>query len=162
MSHTVKTGRWSRIAWGAVLLPLVAALGFSLVWSIAMDPLAGVLILPVVLYGAFLSIGIQAVVYTVLMEFAVWRVVGTKCVAIFVGALLGLVSGGFACIGPRDFIPNILFAGFVGGLVTALVLHVLRRRAEVADMSRPTSPAPGIAPAIACAEACFRGRGVSQ
>jgi hypothetical protein len=162
MSGMVRTGRWARIAWGAVLLPLVAGLAFSFVWSIAIHPLAGLLILPISLYGAFLSIGIQAVVYTLLMEFAVWRAVGTNYVAIFVGALLGLVSGGFACIGPGDFIPNILVAGFVGGLVTALVLRLLRRRSEVADMSRSAPPAPGIAPANACSGACFFERSVSQ
>ncbi len=160
MSDTIRTGRWSRIAWGAVLLPLTAALAFSLVWSIAFDPLAGLFILPMCLYGAIPLFGIQSVVYSFLMEFAVWRVAGTRWLATFVSAMLGLIGAGLVCGVEEDFRPNFLFAGIAAGLVTGLVLRVLRRRSELADAAVPPSPTSDVAPSAECFGACSVEDGV--
>jgi hypothetical protein len=162
MSDKGGTGCFVRIVVGAILMPLAGATAFSLVWSIAVAPLAGLLVLPVSLYGAFPLVGIQAVVYSALMEFAVWRTIGINCLAILISALLGLVSGGLACGISEDFLPNFLFAGFVAGLVTGLVLRALRRRSEVGSTTIHTSPTPNVTPSAECPGACFVERHVSQ
>lgn len=160
MSDTIGKGRFGRIALGAILMLLATAVAFSLVWSIAVDPLAGLLVLPICLYCAVPLLGIQAVAYSLLMEFAVWRTLGTGCLALLTSAVLGATGAGAACYAVQDFLPNLLFAGFLAGLVTGLVLRALRRRSEVAGTAIPTSPTSDVAPSAECFRACSVEEGV--
>ena len=162
MSSALRTGWFGRVALGFVLLPVSAVVAFSIVWSMADDPLAGGFVLPLALYGAFRLIGIQAVVYSLLMESAVWRVVGANGLGVFVGGLLGLASGALVCRGTGGFVPNVLLGGFVGGLVTALVLRALWKRSEAVDSRGPAPSTADAAPPEASPGTCIAEHGVPQ
>ncbi len=162
MSNALRKGWFGRVALGFVLLPVSAAVAFSIVWSMADHPLVGLFVLPLALYGAFGLIGVQAVVCSMLMEFAVWRVVGANGLAVFVSGLLGLASAGLVCGGTEGFVPNVLLAGLAGGLATGLVLRALWRRSEATDSSRPAPSTPNAAQAAEGSGPCIAEQGVPQ
>lgn len=163
MSDKASTGRLARIAVGGVLIPAIGALAFSMLWGIAFgDPLAILLFLPFSLGIAFWQVGVQAVIYSLLMELVVWPLVGLNSRGVFIGALLGLACGLSVFLLGGDFLTPLMYTGFVAGLVVGLCLCVLRRRSEVTEMDRVTSPVSGIDPGIESSGTCFFDQGVSQ
>lgn len=116
MSNRLVTDRFSRWLVGAILLWLTGTLTASLLVGIALaDPdgyspgsaCRGAL--------CFHGIGIQAVLYSLLMEFCAWRIMGVNAPAVLVSALLGLLCGFSTVVfGERYFLEPVLFVGFAG------------------------------------------------
>ncbi len=101
--------------------------------------MAALAILPIAASYAFLAAGIQTVLYSLLMECCIWRILGRNVLAILVSSLLGLVCGlSVFCI-MRDFLAPLLFAGFFAGLTTGLVLYLLQGRQPIGE-APPQSP----------------------
>ena len=120
----------ARLAAGVLLLWLTASAAFSLLFGIVhADPLAFLLYFPLLASIAVPCAGVQIILYSMLMEFCVWRVVGTNVLAIFVSSLLGLACGlSIYLLTVRDFLSPLMFSGFAAGLTTGLILRCLKRR----------------------------------
>ena len=151
MSQDAGRARARRILAGFVLILLTMPLAFSILWGVALDdPRVTLLILPLSLWFALSLIGVQAIIHSLLMEFIVWRFVGIHCLAILVSALLGLVGGLGAYLMLGDFLPTFLYAGFVAGLTTGLLLGALRKRHASAGARSPIADAPGTTTTESC------------
>ncbi len=135
MSNERGTSRFERLVVGVILLWLTASVAFSLLFGIVhADPVAALVILPIATSCAFLVAGMQTVLYSLLMECCIWRIVGRNVLAILVSSLLGLVCGlSVFCI-MRDFLAPLLFAGFFAGLTTGLVLYLLKGRQPIGQV----------------------------
>lgn len=79
--------------------------------------------------------------YSLLMECCVWRIVGRNVLAILVSSLLGLACGLPVFCVMRDFLAPLLFAGFFAGLTTGLVLYLLKGQQPTGQASRQS---PGV------------------
>lgn len=74
--------------------------------------------------------------YSLLMEFCVWRIMGVNAPAVLVSALLGLLCGFSTVVfGERYFLEPVLFVGFAAGLMTGLVLYYLKKGQPAGDAS---------------------------
>jgi hypothetical protein len=135
------TDCFERLVAGAFLLWLTASTVFSLLFAIALaDPRAALLLLPVAAGLGLSWAGVQAVLYSVLMEFCVWRVIGVNVIAVLVSSLLGLACGlSLFFLFAGEFLVPLMFAGFVAGLVTGLALYRWKKRARVGQAS-PQAP----------------------
>jgi len=121
-------GRFTRIVAGLVLLPVMAAATFALIWAIAEeDPVMFLSMFAISIYFGAIYAAIQAILYSLLMEFCVWRVVGVNSPAILVSSLLGLVCGLSVSLMLGEFLPTLLFAGFGAGLATGAILYRMRK-----------------------------------
>jgi len=144
MSNEFAMYRLARLGAGVFLLWLTASVAFSLLFGVALaDPLAPLIFFPAVVCIAVPFAGVQIILYSLLMEFCVWRVVGTNVLAIFISSLLGLACGLSAyLLTVRDFLSPLMFSGFVAGLTTGLILRCLKRRGIVGQA--PSHPAGAI------------------
>jgi hypothetical protein len=135
------TDCFERLVAGAFLLWLTASAVFSLLFAIALaDPLAALFVFPASLGFGLWWAGVQTVLYSVLMEFCVWRVVGTNGVAVLTSSLLGLACGlSVFFLSAGEFLVPLMFAGFVAGLVTGLALYWWKKRARVGQ-APPQAP----------------------
>jgi hypothetical protein len=126
------TDCFERLVAGAVFLWLTASVAFSLLFAIALaDPLGALFLFPAFLGLGLWWAGVQAVLYSVLMEFCVWRVIGVNVIAVLVSSLLGLACGlSLFFLFAGAFLVPLMFAGFVAGLVTGLVLCRWKKRAR--------------------------------
>jgi hypothetical protein len=136
------TDCFERLVAGAFLLWLTASVVFSSLFGIIHADLRAALLLLPVAAGLGLSwAGVQTVLYSVLMEFCVWRVIGVNVIAVLVSSLLGLACGlSLFFLFAGEFLVPLMFAGFVAGLVTGLVLYRWKKRERVAQI---LPPAPG-------------------
>ena len=129
-TSTIRDCRFERVIMGAVLLPVAAACAFSLIWAIAeKDPAMFLLMFMASIYLAAIYASVQAILYSFLMEFCVWRIVGVNPLAILVSSLLGLVCGLSVYLLFDEFLPTLLFSGFAAGLVTGAVLRCMKKHA---------------------------------
>jgi len=132
MSNELQSGRFLRIFIGIVLPPLVAAIVDRLQSIPSLENLyAFIEEYSIAVLMAFFGGVVQCVVYSLLMEFCVWRLLGTGHVAILASGLLGIACS--MSIYPPFFrssaelLTTALFAGFIAGLVTGAVLRHMRR-----------------------------------
>jgi hypothetical protein len=121
--------RIARIVAGVVLLPVIAAAAFALMWAIAEESgWAFLLVFGLSVYLAVIYAGIQAILYSLLMEFCVWRLIGVNPMAVLVSSLLGLACGFSVFLLLGEFLPTLLFSGFAAGLVAGASLWHMKRR----------------------------------
>jgi hypothetical protein len=137
------TDCFERLVAGAFLLWLTASAVFSLLFAIALaDPLAALFLFPASLGLGLWWAGVQTVLYSVLMEFCVWRVIGVNVIAVLVSSLLGLACGlSLFFLFAGEFLVPLMFAGFVAGLVTGLVLYRWKKRARAGQALTQSSGA---------------------
>jgi hypothetical protein len=133
MADKLTAGRTGRIIVGVVLPCPIAALAVTALFAVVeRSGWVFVFMFPLFLFTAYYMGGLQFALHSAVMEFAVWPAFGLSCVSILASALLGLVCGYSVFLIMRGFLPICLFAGFVAGLVTGLVLCWLRKRANKA------------------------------
>jgi len=125
--------RLARVAAGFLLLWLTASAAFSLLFGVALaDPFALLFFFPALAGIAVPFAGVQIILYSLFMEFCIWRIVGTNLLAILISSLLGLACGLSAYfLTVRDFLSPLMFSGFVAGLTTGFILRCLKRRGIV-------------------------------
>lgn len=94
------------------------------------------LLIPAFIIG-YRFIGLQLILYSVLMEFLVWRIFGVNYKAILVSALLGALCGLSLLFVPIDRIKfqagELIIEGFITGIICGLVLYRLKREKIVAS-----------------------------
>jgi hypothetical protein len=141
MSSEPGTDRFARLAGGAVLLWLTASVAFSLLFGIAeADLRATLLLFPASAALGFEWAGVQTILYSLLMEFCVWRVIGVNVIAVLISSLLGLACGlSLFFLFAGEFLVPLMFAGFVAGLTTGLVLYLSKKRERVGE-APPQAP----------------------
>jgi MFS family permease len=139
MLEELWTDRFARVVTGAILLWLTASAAFALLFGIVeAHPLAALLLFAMSAMLGFGWAGVQSVLYSLLMEFCVWRVIGVNLVAVLVSSLLGLVCGSSVFfLFAKDFFVPLLFAGFVAGLLTGLALYLWKRRERASQAPAP-------------------------
>jgi VIT1/CCC1 family predicted Fe2+/Mn2+ transporter len=117
-----------RIFIGIVLPPPVAAMIFALLSVPFPESLAAfVEEFSITVLMAFFGGTVQSVVYSLLMELCVWRLVGTGYIAILASGLLGIACGMSIYRPAFGSGAEFLTAGFVAGVVTGAVLRHMKR-----------------------------------
>jgi hypothetical protein len=141
MPRKPRTGCFERLAAGALLLWLTASAAFSLLLGIVhVDPLAALQLFPIAAMLGFGWAGVQTVLYSLLMEFCVWPVIGVNIRAVFASSVLGLACGlSVFFLFVEYFLMPLMFAGFVAGLTTGLILYQSKKREQVGQ-APPQAP----------------------
>jgi hypothetical protein len=125
-----------RLAIGALLPVPIALLLFQWAEVIARPgpgALVGLLaMLPVV----YIAAGLQSLIYSLLMEFCVWRLVGVNLAGIATGGLLGALCGLSFFHGMfHEIWLRFVWYGLITGLATSSVLYTIRKSAIIPGIS---------------------------
>lgn len=91
--------------------------------------------LPMLIPGfifAYRFIGLQSILYSIVMEFLVWRICGVNYKAILVSALLGALCGLSILFIPIDRIKfqagELVAIGSITGVICGLILYRLKKK----------------------------------
>jgi len=127
MSNDTTAKRVARLIAGVLLPCIIAVFLYVLLGAITETEPSILLLLPFFLISAYFTVGLQSIIYSITMEFCVWRIVGINYWAILVSALLGAICGLSVLFTMKEKLIDFLLLGLISGLISGLVLYILRK-----------------------------------